>query len=74
MFDVGNSETVYPQTTLLINGTGDYTDTIVQMKKIIAIPHVTTGVYVQDGPTLTLILGNDYLQNVVEQKPLFLNY
>lgn len=56
VFDIGNSPTTYAQTTVLINGTGDYTDTINQMKKIIAIPQVTTGVNTPDGPSLTLIL------------------
>lgn len=42
VWDVGNSETSYPQTTILINGTGDYTHTINEMKKIIDIPQVAS--------------------------------
>lgn len=42
VFDVGNADQPYAQTTLLINGTGDYTDTINQMKKIVAIPQVAS--------------------------------
>lgn len=74
VFDIGNADSVYAQTTLQINGTGDYTDTIAQMQKILHIPRVTTGTYVPDGPSLTLILGDDYMSNVVEQKPYFLKY
>lgn len=76
IFDVGNSETPYTQTTLLVNGTGDYADTIAQMNKIITIPQVASGTYTPDGPSLTLILGNDYMTNTKpdQDKPLFLQY
>ncbi len=74
VFDVGNNPAPYEQTTLLINGTGEYTDTINQMKKIISIPLVTTGTYTPDGPSLTLVLGNDYITSPKPERPLFLNY
>lgn len=74
VFDVGNNPAPYEQTTLLVNGTGDYTDTINQMKKILSIPVVTTGTYTPDGPTLTLVLGNDYVTSPKPERPLYLNY
>lgn len=74
VFDVANSEQRLPQTTLFINGTGDYTDTIAQIQKIIAVSQITGGVQTPDGPTLTLILGDDYLTNLVTDRPLFLTY
>lgn len=42
IFDIGNSETPYAQTTVLVNGTGDYAATIDQMRKIINIPQVAS--------------------------------
>ena len=74
VFDIGNSEQAYQQTTLQINGTGEYTDTIAQLQKIIHIPQITTGAYTPDGPSLTLILGNDYPTQLVQDKPYFLKY
>ncbi len=76
VFDVGNNPDAYAQTTLTVNGTGDYTDTITQMKKIINIPIVTTGAFTPDGPSLTLILGDDYdtISVPAAQKPLFMQY
>lgn len=74
VFDVGNSETPFAQTTVQINGTGDYTDTITQMRKVLTISQVTTGTNTPDGPSLTLILGNDYQPVPVQDKPLFLQY
>ena len=41
VFDVANSEQSYAQTTILVNGTGDYTDTIAQIQKVIKVTQVT---------------------------------
>jgi|GEM_PF-3615205 len=74
IFDIGNSPTPYTQTTVLINGTGDYTDTINQIKKIINIPQVASGTYTPDGPSLTLILGNDYTPVPDADRPSFMQF
>jgi len=75
VFDIGISDQKYEQTTLLINGTGSYTDTIDQIKKEIPLGQISTGALTPDGPALTLILGADYYSGQAEaQRPLFLDY
>lgn len=74
VFDVANSTGSLAQTTLYVNGTGDYTDTIAQINKILRISVVTGGTMTPDGPSLTLVLGDDYASSVVTDRPLFLTY
>ena len=74
VFDIGNNDIPYAQTSLFVNGTGDYTDTITQMKKLVPMMQVLSGTNTPDGPSLTLVLGNDFQPVADTQKPLFLLY